>query len=155
MLVSELIARLQQEDPNCEVELDISGVQGAVVDRVRIADLNFMPSHGDVVYIEATSVGAVPAQRAPTFAEDLQTARDGFAAMRRQEGEIGEILGDGACAADPFILGQLLMESVPVEGQRMSVAQKAYWAGVADHMGPDYLPGLRHAVAFADKVESF
>lgn len=101
--------------------------------------------------------GAPDAVGAPReFAELLQAARDGMAALAEaaDQGHLEEITAD--LDLRPAVLAQLIMEGVSdPEGSRMTPRTKAYWIEVADHMGPDWIGGLRRAAAFMDKTESF
>jgi hypothetical protein len=54
----------------------------------------------------------------------------------------------------PDVLGQFLM-NVLTCGERMSLKQKEYWLRVGDHMGQDYIEGLKQAAAFTDKFDKF
>lgn len=87
------------------------------------------------------------------FATDLQSLRDGIAALNRQAnaGNASEMDTDNFT---PEAFGQLLMNHLD-DCETFTTSNKVFWVQVAHHMGPDWLGALRKAVAFAIKSDEF
>lgn len=56
---------------------------------------------------------------------------------------------------DPRLLGYLIRQNIPLDGEEMTRDQKMFWLDVDQWVGPDYSDGLRTAANFIKRFNEF